>query len=421
MQYPIGQPYAQQQVPPKRRRTGMAVGVIVAVVVLAAGGVGTWFALNRASSAGSASPQDAATKLLADVSNNDVLGVVNDLPPAEAALLRDTIQGSVDQFKRLQVIKPDASPQSATGLNIHTSGITFDNAAAERINDHLTITKLVSGTITVGQSLSTNDYTQSFLHQAFPNGTPTTQTHTVDIASEVRQLGHPIRIATVQVNGTWYPSLFYSIADAGLQAAHAKWPAQSIPALGAASPDDAVRQFVQAIMDADAKTAIARTAPDEMAALHDVGQVLVDSAGPGTPSGVKINSVQFADRSVAGGTDAVLSGMTLSSNGQQITLSQSGGCYAMQDSATGQSQRFCASDLTKQLQSGASMALPPAVVKLVQDMVTGMMTKGVGIVATQVDGQWYVSPGRTVTQLALDMYGTITPDDLAALLKLGQH
>ena len=415
MQYPIAQPgYGPPA--PKKRRNGLIIGVVAAVVVAAGAGVGTWFALNHASTVGAASPQDAATKLLADVGNDDVLGMVNDLPPAEASLLRDTIQGTTDQLKRLQVIKPDATPQGATGVTVHTSGITFDNAGAERINDHLTITKLVSGTITISQGMSGNNFTDSFLHSAFPNGVPSGKTQTVNIADAVKQLGHPIRIATVNVNGSWYPSLFYSIADAGLQESHKQWPAQSIPAVGASSPDAAVQQFVQAIANSDARGVIERTAPDEMAALHDVGQVLVDSAGSGGSGSFKIDSMHFADRSVSGGTDAVLTGMTITEGDNQITVTASGGCYAMQAS-TGESQRFCASDVTKQLDSGDHF-LPAALTKLLTDMVTGMMNKGVGVVATQVNGQWYVSPGRTISQLVLDMYGTITPDDLANLLKL---
>jgi hypothetical protein len=113
--------------------------------------------------------------------------------------------------------------------------------------------------------------------------------------------------------------------------------------------------------------------------------------------------------------------MTVTSEGTQVTVIESGGCYSMR--AGGESQRFCASDLTKELQSDPALSavMQPALVKLVQDMLTGLMNNGVGLVASQVDGQWYVSPGRTITQLALDLYGTITPQDFAAVLKLAQQ
>jgi hypothetical protein len=416
MQYPVGPP-------PRRRRTGAIVGAIVAVVVLAGGGVGTWFAFNHAANTGSASPQAAATRLVSDVSNGDLLGMVNDLPPAEAGLLRDSINGTTDQLKRLNIVKQNVSPQAVTGTSIQASGLTFDNAAAEHINDHLTITKLVSGRITLSQNLDSNVYTDTFLHSAFPSGAPASHTQTYDIAQLVQQLGHPIRIATVDVNGEWYPSLFYSIADAGLQAAHENWPASAIPDVGTSSADDAVRQFAQAALDSDLRGVIERTAPDEMAALHDVGEVLVSAAGASSPSGVQIDSAQFQDRNVAGGVDAVLTSMTLTMNGDHLQLTKSGGCYSMQDSGTGQNQRFCAADVTRQLENGSdTMAFPPALTKVINDMITGLMNNGVGIVASQVNGQWYVSPGRTVTQLALDVYGTLTPDDIAAVLRLGgQH
>ncbi|HKN95855.1 MAG TPA: hypothetical protein VJX10_01965, partial [Pseudonocardiaceae bacterium] len=420
MQYPINQPpYGQAPLQPRKRRTGLAVGAVVAVVVLAGGGVGTYFAFNHAAKTGSASPQAAAAKLVADVSKDDVLGVVNDLPPAEASLLRDTVDQTTDQLKRLKVVKPDADPSAAIAVRIQARGLRFDGNATERVNDHLAITKLVAGTITVGQQVSSNNYTDSFLHSVFPDGVPSDgRTYTVNVADAVQQLGHPVRIATVDVDGEWYPSLFYSIADAGLQAAHQSWPARSVPAVGASSADDAVRQFVQAFMNEDARGIIARTAPDEMAALHDAGQVLIRAAGPGEPSGLKIDSVTFADRSVAGGVDTVLRDMTVTDGDQRITISQSGSCYQVRGSEPGQDARFCASDVTRELGDEAGL-LPPELLNVVQDMVSGLVHNGVGIVATQVDGQWYVSPGRTVSQLVLDLYGSITPQDLGALLQLG--
>jgi hypothetical protein len=171
-------------------------------------------------------------------------------------------------------------------------------------------------------------------------------------------------------------------------------------------------------MDENFTQAIGLTSPDEMAALHDAGQAIVDSAGSTHPSGVKIDSITFADRSVAGGVDAVLSSMTVDSNGDRIQITQGGGCYSIQ--AQGHSQRLCASDLSRQM-GGVGSFLPPAFTKVVQDFATGMMNSGIGIVASQVDGQWYVSPGRTVTQLTTDVFSSISADDFAALLQLGSH
>ena len=440
-QPPIGQPYGQPGQPygqpmgpgygqpayweppkPPKRRTGLIIGLIVALVVLAGGGAGAWYAFNRtaaAGSTGSATPQAAATKLVADVGKSDLLGVINDLPPAEAAILRDSMTGSTDQLKRLQVLKPDANPGQSYGTVIHTAGIQFDPSGAQQINDHLAVTKLVAGTITINANMANSGYTDKFRQLVLANGQSGNSTQTLDIGKAVRDQGHPIRIATIKVNGLWYPSLFYSIADAGLQAAGQNWPAQGIPATGAGSADDAVREFVQALLDADFAKAIALTAPDEMAALHDAGPAIVHAAGSPSPSGIKIDSLTLTDRNVPGGVDAVLASLTLDNNGSKVKISQGGGCYSITDESSGQSQKLCSSDIAGQMQQGAGNLVPPALDKFLKDLSTGLVNGGVGIVATQTGGQWYVSPARTVNELTLSVLNSISADDLSALLQFG--
>lgn len=418
IQYPL------PTVPQPRQRGSVVISVLVAVLVLVGGGIGAWFAFGNASvEAGEATPQLAAAKLMSDLGKGDVLGLADDLPPGEASVLRDASNDTLDQLKRLNIVRPDVSDSQAYTLDVHSSGIQFDAAGLKTINDHLAINELVGGTITLSSDMWTNTATSSFLHAAFPNGVPQTS-NTLDITKIVGQLGHPIGIATVKVNGSWYPSFYYSVVNAGLEAAHLSWPATSTPDVGAAAPDDAVRQFVDAAVAGDLTGVIERLDPNEMAALHDAGPALVGVAGPPQSSGVRIKSLTLADRPVTDGVDAVARVVVLSVDGDTFTVSQDNGCYSMRDEQAGASRQFCASDLTGGLRGGGfyESGLPPAIVKLGEDMVTGLMNTGVGIVTTQVDGQWYVSPSRTLTQLAVDVYGSVSPTDLAAALKeLGHY
>lgn len=421
-QPPYGPPTGFAPASPGRRHgAGRIVGVLVAVLVLVGGGLGAWLVFSGSNATGSASPQDATTKLVADVGNGDVLGLINDLPPGEAALFRDSLSATNDQLKRMQVLQPNASSDQEHGLTISAANLRFDSSAVETINDHLAITKLVSGTITVSADIAKSAYTEQFLHSAFPDGVPSAQPHTADIAAAVRKLGHPIRIATVRVNGAWYPSIFYTIADAALQDAHLNWPDHAIPANGASSADDAVRRFVQALLDADVTGAIAVTAPDEMGALHDAGPAVVIAAHGMRPSGVKIDDLRFTDRSVAGGTDVLLDSVTVEHDGDKVTVQQSNGCYLASDSATGEQQRWCVSDLANQAAKAARAGLPPELTTVVEHMVSGLANSGIGVVSTQVDGAWFVSPSRTFLQLMLDMTKGIQPDDLRAILQYGNH
>lgn len=419
----LGVPESVDPEPPvKQRRKGLVTGIVVAAVVVVAGGVTTAVAVNRASAPGSSSPQAAASKLLDDIGNDDLLGVVNDLPPSEAKLFSATLTDAGNQLKRIGVTKPGVSAQDAAGLAIHTSGIRFDTSAVQQVNDHIAITQLVAGTITIGGKLSANNYTAGFLNSAFPNGVPTAGgPTTIDIATMVKESGHPVRIATVRVDGRWYPSVFYTIADSVLRNLHQNWPATTLAARGADVPNEAAEDFLQELFNADAKDAIAHTSPVEMGALHDMGQALVNATKGTKPSGVRLGPILFDDRHVTKQeVDTVVQNMTFTlQDGQKIVLTHTGTCYALQQG--GQQTQLCASNIADQLKSDPlAKALPASVANLLQDLFAGPVKDGVGIVTIESRELWYVEPGRTVTELLSDMYGSLKADDLAAVLRLGQ-
>jgi hypothetical protein len=396
----------------------LVVGIVVAVVVVAVGTGATVWALNRSTQAGSPTPQAAVAKLAADVSAGDVLGVQTDLAPAEASALKDVTADGTNQMKRLRIASPGYDPQStsvnsATGLS--ATGLTFDGGAAQTINDHLVINKLTAGRITLSPKLDGSMFTQQFLKSAFPDGLPKQQSNTINIADVVRQTGQPVRIATIKMDGGWYTSLFYTAADYALESARLTWPATSLPATGAASPDAAVTQFAQALLRADYRTAIELTDPNEMAVLHDAGPAILDALRKPTPTGVSIDNITFKDKPVAGGVDAVVQTATLGQRGDQLLISQNGGCYAVTDRETGDQRKLCAGDFADEAQSDLA-DLPPAVSTALQDLTSGILTSGVGLVATEVDDKWYVSPVRSVGALLVAMVSGLQPADIKALV-----
>jgi uncharacterized membrane protein len=421
-QYPPIQ-YPAQGPAPTRRRRGLIIGIVVAVVVLAGGAGATVWALNRSTQAGSPTPQAAVAKLAADVSSGDVLGVQTDLAPAEASALKDVTAEGSGQLKRVQIESPSYDPQaptvnSATGLS--AAGLTFDDNATQTINDHLVINKLVSGRITVSPKLDGSMFTQQFLRSAFPEGLPRQQSNTINIADVVRQTGQPVRIATIEVDGGWYTSVFYTAADYALESARLTWPTTSLPATGAATPDAAVRAFAQALLRADYRTAIELTDPGEMAVLHDAGPAILDALHKPTPTGISIDNIAFTDKPVTGGVDVVLRTATLTQGRDQLVLSQQDGCYAVADKGTGDRRTLCAGDFTGQAQSDLA-DLPPAVTTALEHLTSGILTAGVGLVATEVDGKWYVSPVRSFGAVLVAMVSGLRPADIRALTQLGGH
>ncbi|PXY22922.1 flagellar basal body protein FliL [Prauserella muralis] len=414
--------YPVPPTPPRRSRRGLVIGLVVALVV-AVGGVGTWFAFFQSDSAasGAATPNEAAMNLANALSGGDVVGLLSTLAPAEAALLTDPVAESTEELKRLGVLKPDADPKALTGLEVTTRDLRFDEQQAERVNDHLTITKLTGGTLTVSADVAampfTEDYLDALLDEADVEGLPQGgQSRTLDISQMVRAGGEPVRIATVQVDGEWYPSLFYSIADYGLRAEGLSWPREPLPARGADSPNAAVQQTVQAALDGDLRRVIELLPPDELAVLHDVGPVLLRAAGDPEPSGVKITSLETETSEVTGGTRATVTALELQIPGQgTVSLRKEGDCY--QATIDGATERVCGDQLASMAAGQADDSIPPAARQAVANLGAGVMRQGLGVVTTEVDGAHYVSPFRTFTELGMTFLRSMQPEDLKAFLE----
>jgi hypothetical protein len=388
--------------PPRRR--GPIIIAVAAVVALAAGafGVVTWL-----NGRGGASTPAAAVQLLAeDLTSQNLLDAASRLHPAEAKLFADGSEVLVDEMVRLEILKPNADLSLGS---VEFKDLQIDEAAAEQVREDIVINKLVGGTIVSQQGSADLPFTDKFAQRAFPNGmVPTAGAPTtVNIADVVAQTGEPVRMASVRVDGEWYVSLFYTAADYALQAEGRPWPAQPVPAVGADTPQAAVQQTVQAIMDQDARRLVELMPPDELAVLHDVGEVLLEDAG-GTPTGAKLLELETTESDVRGYTALQLSRAVVEAEGQRATIERDGDCLAVTVEST--TQRFCSADVLEQIGDTGDPTLQRLAPKLVQAAFD------VQVLTTEVDGKHYVSPGQTVISVFGSALGVLEPQDIDALL-----
>ncbi|GAB2970558.1 flagellar basal body protein FliL [Amycolatopsis acidiphila] len=410
---------AQPQ-PPRRRRRGLIIGLVIALVAVVGGGT-TWYLLAQGGS-GAATPTEAALKLTSSLGNGDLVGVLNSLAPAEAALFTDPVQDATGELKRLQVLDGSADPKALSGVGVKTQNLTFDEAGAQQVNDHVTITKLTGGTLTVTSDFGKLPLAKQFLDEAVPGGARSAQgqeTKTIDIAEEVRKSGEPVRIATVKVDGEWYPSLLYTVADYALKDAGEPWPSTSVPAAGAASANDAVKDILQAGLDADIRRVIELLPPDEMGALHDAGPAILKAAeGQTEPTGAKVLDLRTQTSPVTGGTRATLTSLRLQDpSGEVYTFAKDGDCYQL--SGEGHSERMCADDVANRIEDETG-SVPSQVRSVLQHLTGGILKQGVGVVTTQVNGKYYVSPIRTLTEQGMTVLRSLQPGDITALLKFAR-
>jgi len=416
-QYPQqGQQFAYQVPGPEqpKKRTGLVIGAIVAVIVLVAGGVGAWFLFSGSEPEGEATPTAAATKLFDSMAKSDLVGVFEALPPGEAALLGDTTQSLLDELKRLEILKKDTNLSQIAGVEVKVEGLKFDEAAAEQVNDHLVITKLVEGKITITADGKQVPFTEKFLDLAgVEEKDRTKDTEEIDITKEVQKSGDPIRIATVKVNDQWYPSLFYTIADNVLQEEKESWPKERIEPKGADSPEAALRALLEAALQGDPKRVIELLPPGEMSVLHDLGPILVKSAGlPGMDDEVTLAELKTERRDVRGGVSLVPKTVVLEKDGDQLSIEVDGECAKL-SAPDGSSEELCADELAEDL--GSASDLPPGMDEMAERMVKNLLETGV--VAVEVDGKWYISPGRTVSELLLAVLRSMEPGDLEKMVR----
>lgn len=402
------------------RHRGRLILAAAAVVVVAAGGVVSYVALSSSSSNGAKSPQSAVQSIVSDINKSDLIGVLNDLAPGERDALVKPFTEAVSQLKRANVLQGNADPSSVTGLQVSLTNLTF-GASPIKINDHVQIVQVTGGSVRVNADLTRVPFTKNFLDAAFPGGVGNVHnTTTVDIATAIRNNGgKPARIAVEKVGGTWYPSIAYTIADS---AANQQVPSanDSIPAVGASTSTDAVKQEITALVGGDYHKAIQLLSPDETAAVHDYGGLIVAKAGHSSAP-FKLTDLQLASTPIDGGQRVTLQKISFEAGDTTGTVAIDGSCV---DTTIGdQHTRLCAEDLVNAVLGGLqgfglSDKITDQQRQALADVV-GAVGK-IGVDAVQVGGSWYVAPARSVLDEFNVILSGLKDDDAAQIAGMVQ-
>lgn len=401
---------------PPRRVRGKLVASLAAVVLLGVGGAVSYVAL-ASDRTGAATPRQAVQDLLADLTHGDLVGAVDDLPPGERNALAGALRDDVSSLKRLGVLAHNADPAAVSGVTFAAHDLTY--AAPVTVSDHVQIVRITSGTVDLGVDATELPFTAAFATAAH-HGAHAHPTSHVTIT-------RPVRIATEKVGDTWYPSVFYTVADA---AAHHAIPtnADRIPARGAATPEQAVARLVRSLSSGDVASAIAVLSPAELDAVHDYGGLIVRSATRTHRPSLEVRTLDLASTQTKDGARVRLQKVVVSSGGRQLGVALDGGCAVVDLGPL--HRKLCPSDvpaLLGLLRGGFSCdGLPschtqpftPAQQRAITDFVTGMLAGGID--TAKVGGEWYVSPVRTMAELSSTVLGALKGDDLFALAGLGR-
>lgn len=441
---------APMHVVTKKSKLPALIAVAVVVVALVAAGLvfaGSrgWFAADGASS-----PNEAVGNVVKALADGDLIGVADQLVPSEAHLATDMTGDFLTQLKRLQIVSDSATSDELYSLKLTLDGITTSPTPVT-INDHVSIVEITGGRVTVDAGTTTNAMKALTpkIRAAIGDAAAGQPTHeTLDIATQMAETGGALRIATVRQDGRWYPSVLYTLADniayteIGPDYASKMSP---IAAKGAATPQAAMDNLVEAVIAGDATGLVSVLDPGTMAVLHDyLGLTMTSPAdrclwngllgdGAQDPSAacqradVTISNATWTSTEVTGGQKVSVGSLTLTTPDGAVTIDRDPAVPSLTITVPGQGPLVIdpthVPDFMGQLRDAFGIDLgdqPPQVTDILQRELSQILNLGV-VMTKANDGQWYVSPIHTYTDVILSLLRGLQPADIDYFLQLAGH
>ncbi|MEY2569324.1 MAG: hypothetical protein QOE35_3853 [Actinomycetota bacterium] len=391
--------------PLPRPKPSRLVALWIGVLALLAGGV---FGAVFLAGEDAGTPEAAVQRMLDAVAREDVLGVLAALPPSERDPLQDNLPEMANQLKRLGVLSDDFSLTKVKGVDLNFSGVKLTSSP---VGEGVSAVRITGGT---------SSY--RIVPRELPLGGFITDLMGADLPAEPQTGSDPVvsqgaddTIVTIKEDGRWYVSLNYSAAEAARRSSGAAVPrfGHELQARGANDPVTAVDQLVRAAVGLDIQRAIELLPPDEGRVLRDYSPLFLDDAkkaasDSGFHADVKALELR-ADRSGSHATVTLQRLEVAFTSGEDSgTVAYDGKCvtFTGPNMAPGEG-RVCPDDANgpKEL-TGIASRLPAQ-----------------GIVAVERDGQWFVSPTRTVLEAVVGALKALQRSDLDGLRDFfqGEH
>jgi hypothetical protein len=151
--------------------------------------------------------------------------------------------------------------------------MTYD---VEQANERVWLVEMTGGEITLGANVADLPLGEVVFDRLDLDAIGPVDTTTIDVSEQAGD--EQLRVAVVEDGGAYYVSSYYTIAELAASSEGYTMPSAPIAAAGAATPEEAIRGMVDAAIALDVERLIELTPPDEMAALHDYGPILVELA-----------------------------------------------------------------------------------------------------------------------------------------------
>lgn len=378
---------------------GVGRGVRVAMVALAVlvftGTVA--FAVSRltASSAGAGSPEEAVDELLGAIERGDLIGVLELLRPAEQEALAEPLLELGDELRRLEVLDGDVDLSDVDGVSVDFDGVGYE---VERIDDGLAVVTVAG---TVASSVDLDALVDDGLLGGLLSGGAAD-----DQASEATAISD-VEIAVVEEGGEWYVSLWHTAAETARQRAGTPYPDEpAVDPVGADSPEQVLTGLVDAVTSFDPQAVIALVDPEEAAPIYEYSALFLpdlsaDAAARRDELGVAISVSGLDATAERDGSIAVVSVDDWAGVSVEATWTDP-----------------VAGDSSITYRNGCLSVAPAGIETCGDDLGPGLLPSfgPTALVVVERDGRWYLSPGRTLADGAVDALGGLERTDLEEMI-----
>ena len=398
---------------PRSRRLLGAVAVVLAV------GAGAFGVITLSAGDGSDDPGVAVEAMFDAIDHEDVIGVLEALAPNERKILRPAVEETRAQAERVKVASPDLDLRKVAGIDLEVKGLTY---TTERLGDDVTAVDLTGGTISSATELDRLPL-GSTVRRIVDRSQRRDGGADDDGRSEGRiELGG-VRLVTTRSGGGWHVSALYSLAET-IRLDQEEVGAvpdfgNGITTKGAADPEAAVREALAAAADLDVRRLIELTPAREAAVLHDYGALLVDAASEADESsGFQIQDLKLRTTDGPDGTKVV--------SPASYRATQTDGSFVTTYAYDGTCTTTTFDDPDHQDGPGDGSTGGPEVLKVCDDDANGRDTVlspfaffglgGLGsqikVVTEQHDGQWFISPTRSVIESTIGGLRDLSPEQV---------
>lgn len=423
----LGPPLPHDLAPePERAGRGRRTGITAAVGALVIASVG-FAAVTLTAGDGASSPEAAVEAFFEAVDREDAIGVVESLEPSERRLLMATVRELEQQGERLGLTDPEADLRGIQGLDLEVRGLQL---TTEELGDGVAAVAL-SGSVSTTAELRELPLGPVIEDAISREQSRTDEDEDAERSTDELDLAGG-RLVTVQRGGGWHVSIAGSIAEAirrdADDPAPFPGPDDAIPAVGAADPEAAVREAIDAATNADVRRLIELTDPEEAEVLHRYGSLLVGDTEP-EPTGFEVSDLTLAVGDGPDGSTVVTAEsitMTQSDDESTFTSSYADGCTEVTWSYTDEYRAEYLEEWGEDEWAGDDSWLDGDSYRICEDDLASPfglfgVTQSPGalsVVVVERDGAWFLRPVATGVESILSVLRGLDADQLQRSVRM---